>query len=162
MSIFFALAFLGAIRLYTVAVIDSTAFAGGLAAVATMYYGSLKIRMDNDILFKELFKSFNDRYDSRFNNLINDLKADESISPNPEQRNVIIDYFNLCAEEYLWKTKNRIPGDVWKAWKAGILENLKISQVKSIYDAETATTAGRNSYYGLYEELTVNDQPLNI
>jgi hypothetical protein len=44
----------------------------------------------------------------------------EKIVFTPNQRNLVIDYFNLCAEEFLWYKKNRIPNDVWSAWKSGI------------------------------------------
>ncbi|GGH14760.1 hypothetical protein FAZ19_07195 [Sphingobacterium alkalisoli] len=155
-SFAFAMAYGGIITIYTLDVINFTALAGALASIATLYFGSLKIKIENDILFKELFKSFNDRYDTRFNDLINCLKADESISLTMEQRNLIIDYFNLCAEEYLWKTKKRIPTDVWRAWRAGIEENLKVTQIKDLYESEVATPLGRMSYYGLYEELKRN------
>jgi hypothetical protein len=53
----------------------------------------------------------------------------------------------------LWYKKKRLPNDVWKAWKAGIIENLKINQIKDLFDSETKSDTGKDSYYGLVEEL---------
>lgn len=152
-SIFFGILFLMAIVAYSYGKINFTGLAGAIVSIATIYYGNLKSRIENDILFKELFKSFNERYDKKFNDLINTLKFDESKNLEPDDIILIIDYFNLCAEEFLWKTKDRIPKDVWKAWKAGIQENLKIRQVRELFEKETLTFSGQISYYGLYNEL---------
>jgi hypothetical protein len=132
---------------------DDKLLLGLLGTVATLYFGSIKNRIENDKLFKELFQGFNEKYDSRFNDLINELKDDKTRVLEPFEKNLIIDYLNLCSEEFLWRIKNRIPSEVWKAWKAGIKENLKIEQVKEIYSEETTTKNGKVSYYGLVEEL---------
>jgi hypothetical protein len=132
---------------------DDKLLLGLLGTVATLYFGSIKNRIENDKLFKELFQGFNEKYDSRFNDLINELKNDKARVLEPFEKNLIIDYLNLCSEEFLWRSKNRIPSKVWNAWKAGIKENLKIKQVEEIYFEETDTKNGKVSYYGLIEEL---------
>jgi hypothetical protein len=105
-------------------------------------------------MFKDLFQSFNEQYSDKIKELLNIIRNNPDIElKKPEERNQIIDYFNLCAEEYLWRTKKRIPKKVWKAWKAGIELNLKIPQVKEVFLSEISTEAGRVSYYGLAEEL---------
>lgn len=141
------------IFLYTLKVIDTNALIGTLVSIATLYFGALKLRIENDILFKELFLSFNERYSAETNDLFNELRQDPSRELKPAERNIVIDYFNLCAEEYLWKSKGRIPKDVWIAWRAGIVENLRIPQIKQVFQDETTSEAGKTSYYGLYKEL---------
>lgn len=138
---------------YQFNLINGEVFIGTLASIATLYYGSLKLKIENDLVFKDLFKSFNKRYNDQINDLFNDLKMNDSVSLLPEQKKMVIDYFNLCAEEFLWKRKGRIPDDVWAAWRAGIKENLKIKQIKELFEKETASEYGKASYYGLYEEL---------
>jgi hypothetical protein len=136
------------IFLYYLNLINTTVLLATLGSIATIYYGSLKTQLDNDLLFKELFNSFNDRYDNQINSLRlepRDLLDDEKI--------LVIDYFNLCAEEYLWMIKGRIPKDVWNAWKAGIMNNLEVPQVCELFMAETRTYTGKASYYGLYDEV---------
>lgn len=133
--------------------LDVKIFLGLLGTVATLYFGSLKIRVENDKLFKELFQDFNSRYDIRFNDLINELKADTERKLDTKEINLVIDYLNLCSEEYLWRYKNRIPKKVWQSWKAGILENLEIKQVGDVYQNQISSENGKKSFYGLVEEL---------
>ncbi|MFT5970606.1 MAG: hypothetical protein ACI8ZO_001120 [Flavobacteriales bacterium] len=136
--------------IYTV---DSTIVFGLLGVVLSFYFGSIKQTADNDKLFKELFQEFNSRYDKTFNDLINELRKDTSRELNRADENLVIDYFNLCAEEYLWRSKNRIPKKVWVAWKAGILGNLEIIQIKKLYEEQIKIKWVKESYYGLVEEL---------
>lgn len=152
-SIFFGVLFLLPILSYLLNLINENLFFGSLGSIATIYFGFLKLKIENDLLFKELFNSFNEKYDSKFNDLINEIKIDANKQIIGDDRNIVIDYFNLCAEEFLWYSKKRIPNGVWKAWKAGILENLEIQQINEIYELETSTSRGKTSYYGLYEEL---------
>ena len=142
-----------AIVLYSYHIIDARALLGAIISIVTLYYGNLKNNIENDKLFKELFETFNGRYDMEINDLLNALRIKPSRKLKQEERNMVISYFNLCAEEYLWKTKGRIPKDVWNAWKSGIKENLEISQIKIVFDEETASQRGKDSYYGLYMEL---------
>lgn len=147
------LGFLIIIGIYIKYQIDNEIFLGLVGSVATLYFGSLKFRIENDKLFKELFQEFNKRYDERYNDLFNELKYDSERQLNKDERSLIIDYLNLCSEEYLWRNKNRIPTNVWKSWKAGIIENLKLRQVQDIYLNEISTENGRKSFYGLADEL---------
>lgn len=151
-SIIFGIAFIVVIFLYYLNLINATALLATLGSIATIYYGSLKTQLDNDLLFKELFNSFNGRYDNQINNLINSLRL-EPRDLLDDEKILVIDYFNLCAEEYLWMVKGRIPKDVWNAWKAGIKDNLQVPQVRELFMAETRTNTGKASYYGLYDEV---------
>ncbi|MDP1763816.1 MAG: hypothetical protein Q8L07_07990 [Sediminibacterium sp.] len=132
-------------------------FAGIFASIVAIYYGYLKQKIEDDKMFKELFESFNGKYNGETNDIFNELRR------NPERKiaemnkenveNIIIDYFNLCAEEYLWYSKGRIPKKVWKAWKKGINDNIKLDQVKELYKKEIENSAV--SFYGLAQELDI-------
>lgn len=135
--------------------ISSSDFLGIGGAIATIYFGLLKNRIEDDNIFKELFVSFNFRYSVEINDIFNELKNDSQRTLTPKEKNQIIDYFNLCAEEFLWFEKGRIPQKVWQAWKSGIIANIKIEEVKKIYHLETHSKEGRESYYGLVEELNI-------
>jgi len=128
-------------------------FIGIIGSIATLYFGYLKYKIENDKVFIELFKTFNERYNSKINDLINELRRKERDILTTDEEVLIIDYFNLCSEEYMWKTKNRIPERVWEAWKAGMLENLEIPLIKELFENEVKSKNGRLSYYGLAEEL---------
>jgi hypothetical protein len=88
--------------------------------------------------------------------LINRIKLNPNVPLNDKEKIKIIDYLNLCSEEYLWWKKRRIPEDVWEAWKAGILENLSIPQINSVYKNEILTPNGKRSFYGLDKELNLS------
>ena len=124
-----------------------------LGSFVTFYIGVLMQISDEDNLFKNLFEAFNNRYDNKLNDLFNELKINTTKILTEDEIKLIIDYFNLSSEEYLWYAKGRIPKDVWIAWKSGILENLQIPQVKEIYENETKTKRRELSYYGLVKEL---------
>lgn len=134
----------------------TSAIIGGSGVWATSVYNKQKQKIENDNMFKSLFESFNKRYDNKLNDLLNELKLDNEKIIELQHNDLIIDYLNLCAEEYLWYKKGRITPDVWGAWKAGIIENLSIPQVKDIYLKETKTPNQRKSFYGLCEELKIN------
>lgn len=149
LSILCLIALVALVTLYAIFDFKDTLFLGLLGSIATLYFGLLRTMSENDRIFKELFQEFNARYDDEFNDLLNELKGDESRALTDKEKSLIVDYFNLSAEEYLWRSKNRIDKKVWNAWKAGILENLKIPQVKGVYDKQILTTNAKLSYYGL-------------
>jgi hypothetical protein len=136
--------------------INDTSMISIVAIFISLYFGILKERNENDRIFKDLFESFNNKYNGEMNDLFNELRRnpEQSIeSINENGKNIIIDYFNLCSEEYLWYTKGRIPTNVWKAWKHGIIQNISIQQVKDLYREEIKHS--EKSYYGLAKELNI-------
>lgn len=126
---------------------------GLLGSIATLYFGLMKYEIENDRIFMELFKNFNSKYKTEYNDLFEKLKQNKNEKISENESSLIIDYFNLCAEEYLWFSKKRLPKDVWKAWKAGMMENLEIEQIKQVYFDEIKSERGRKSYYGLFDKI---------
>jgi hypothetical protein len=55
---------------------------------------------------------------------------------NDGPSDAIIDYFNLCAEEYLMRKMGVIPGFVWDVWRAGIHERVHKDDLKAAWDYE--------------------------
>jgi hypothetical protein len=143
--------------LFYLKIFNGEIFTAIFASVVTAYYAYLKLKIENDKMFKDLFESFNNKYNGDTNDIFNELRKIspetkiEEVKENGE--NIILDYFNLCAEEYLWYSKGRIPEKVWKAWKCGIIENINIPQVKELYKKEIKN--GTDSFYGLVEELNI-------
>jgi hypothetical protein len=111
-------------------------------------------RIENDKMFKELFIMYNDKYDNKFNNCLN--KIDEEVLKNPhyelceKQKLVVIDYLNLCSEEYLWYKKGRIDKLAWNSWEKGMKYYLNISAIKNFIQNEKKQ---KDSYYGIFEYL---------
>ncbi|MBK8516192.1 MAG: hypothetical protein IPL55_07840 [Saprospiraceae bacterium] len=78
-------------------------------------------------------------------------KADYIINGKEKTKEaIIIDYLNLCAEEYLWYKKGRIDTEVWSAWKAGMIYYFKQDAFKDDIEKQKVQ---KDSYYGLFEVL---------
>jgi|688.fasta_scaffold193750_2 hypothetical protein len=103
-----------------------------------------KLNHESDA-FRSLFKEFNARYDGLNEKLyqIKGRPAGDALSPTDIW--LIYDYFNLCAEEYLYYRHGYIDKSVWESWKSGIRNFLEDEEIKTLWDAEIQS----NSYYGL-------------
>lgn len=134
----------------------STIIIGSISIVISFLFGRQKNRIEKDRLFKELFESFNNKYNNKLNDIFTQLRLGVVKEINEDEKLLIIEYFNLCAEEYLWYTKKVIPNPVWKSWEAGMKENIKIPQILKIYKTEMENVDTKISYYGLYEKLNIN------
>lgn len=132
--------------------ITITIIAGGF----TFAFGLRQFQMENDRIFKELFIAFNEKYDNKFNDKLNKIAFEHSEERpyilSEEEKKLVIDYLNLCAEEYLWYTKGRIDDNVWSAWEIGILY---FTSLKPIADVVTSEQGVRGSYYGLFDRLSL-------
>lgn len=61
---------------------------------------------------------------------------------------MVVDYFSLSAEEYVFFQEGYIPDHVWKAWCRGMTCSLGRHLYKDIWNEEVNT----DSFYGLNEE----------
>jgi hypothetical protein len=129
-------------------IINMEVFVAGFATALTLFVTIISHYRDNDKLFKDLFKEFCDRYDGK-NDSLNDIPATGDLTK--DQKKLLIDYFNLCAEEYMWVRKGRIPRKIWKSWQNGIRMHLSKDSIKKLYDEEMANW--RSSYYGFFEGM---------
>lgn len=98
-------------------------------------------------LFHHLFTNFNQRYD-KFNGQLAAM-AQGGTEITQEQRSLIVDYFNLCAEEYLFYQEGYIPRRVWRSWCRGMAWYLKRHPFKDVWNDEVKT----DSFYGLTEQV---------
>ncbi len=127
-----------------------TIFAGGI----TLSVSLRQNRIENDRMFKELFLMFNEKYDKRFNNRLLEIDKKTTKDPNyqlsEDEHALVIDYLNLCAEEYLWFWKGRIDRKVWDSWEDGMKYYLNIQSIRKIVEKEKKQ---KKSYYGFFEKL---------
>ncbi|MBC7557132.1 MAG: hypothetical protein H7195_09260 [Chryseobacterium sp.] len=120
-------------------------------------FGFRQYKIENDKMFKELFLMFNEKYDRKFNDRLN--KIDEKTIENSEyelswkESQLVIDYLNLCAEKYLWYTKDRIDEVAWLSWEKGMKYYLEINPIKKCVQKQKNQ---KDSYYGLFEKLNLN------
>lgn len=138
-----------------------------LATGISISFGIRQHKIEQDRMFKELFMMFNERYDKNFNDKLNEIdlalkgKSEKEIDAETkkklesvETKKLVIDYLNMCAEEYLWYTKGRIDENVWKSWEAGMKYFLGLEPIKEIARDQKAQ---KGSYYGLFDKLDLGD-----
>jgi hypothetical protein len=140
----------GGLSIYRLASLqDRAALVAALAAaIVSFCYFVQQQKLEEIRLFKELFEEFNSRYD-KLNGDLSDIST--GIQPSDAAaRKKLIDYFNLCGEEYLFYEEGYIHPVVWQSWCRGILSYLKAPHIRTLWDEEVEQ--GRNTYYGLTVE----------
>lgn len=127
---------------------------GLMVLATTIFIGYLNYQHNQDRLFKDLFKEFNERYD-RLNDSFEELTAyQEDVSVlviNKKHLRVVVDYLNLCAEEYFWFEKGRIDPQAWESWKAGMKTWADLPVVQIVFTSEMANWT--SSYYRGFQEF---------
>jgi hypothetical protein len=84
---------------------------------------------------------------------LNAIVNKQPIKSGRSSDQVIQDYLNLCAEEFLWYRLGRIDEDVWISWKRGMDYYLQSSEeVKNYFVNEKAFN---QSYYRLFDVLEI-------
>lgn len=112
-------------------------------AMLSAIFLTQKQKLEEIRLFNELFTEFTKRYDN-LNGRIATIKSQNPPSQD-EIDKILDDYFNLCAEEYLFYKEGRILDSVWGAWCRGMKEHLKNKNIQGYWEKAQE----ENSYYGL-------------
>jgi hypothetical protein len=95
-------------------------------------------------LFVELFRQFNERYD-KLNDDLNRIRGATSSGVfAPTDQQLLFDYFNLCAEEYLYFKGGYIDVEVWKSWARGMSYFAEKKDIERLWESELK----HQSYYG--------------
>ena len=129
------------IKLITEGFANNEKYVSIIGVISALIFFIQKHKLDEANYFKEVFTKFNSRYD-RLNNSLMQINENSSLSINEKAK--LIDYFNLCAEEYLIYEKGYIPLKVWKSWMSGVEQYWKIQKIRMIWEQELNS----NSYYG--------------
>ncbi len=124
---------------------DISLFVTVAAGLIGFFYFIQKQQLEELELFKELFTEFNARYD-KLNDSLNRVASEESNKPlTEEEKSTLNDYFNLCAEEFLFYRKGYIYDEVWRAWSNGMSFYVANKRIGEMWKEEEKT----DSYYGL-------------
>jgi hypothetical protein len=118
-----------------------------LGGAAGVVFFVQKQKIEELQIFERLFTTFNQRY-ATLNEGLQAIVAGTA-SDDARSRDCLNDYFNLCAEEYLFYREGRILPDVWAAWCRGMLFYLQCPRIRTQWDTEAAT----GSHYGLTFEV---------
>ncbi len=141
----------------------ATVFAGLSVFFLSIKYQRNSQKIEEDKIAKELFKEFNERFDKINNKLLVITKlTDEEIKKLSKRQliayeGVVMDFFNICSEEFLWHKKGRIVGDVWTSWHRGMKDIYnKSSLIRKLWDEETANDGFKSYYLKKKEDLFTN------
>ena len=116
-----------------------------VGALLSLIYFVQKQKLEELRLFRELFKELNARYDEMKEKLARIVEAVGTETLEEQDRETLIDYFNLCGEEYLYFERGYIYPVVWTAWLNGMKAIIFTPRVLPIWQKEKQTS----SYYGL-------------
>lgn len=114
-----------------------------IAGTLGSYYFVQQQKLAETQLFLDLFSAFNARYDKLNGSLAEIAKRNGPLLD--ADRDVVVDYFNLCAEEYLFYRDGYIRRDAWRSWCRGMLWYLRRHPFRDIWHEEVTT----DSFYGL-------------
>lgn len=116
-----------------------------LAAILSALYFLQKQKLEELKTFREIFEACNKRYD-KLNDALDKIYSVSEGSLSEDERHLLGDYFNLCAEEYLYFSRGYIYPEVWDAWYNGMKFYLKNPRIMGFWSQESST----NSHYGLH------------
>lgn len=122
-----------------------------IALIATIWFNVSANKRENHKIMKELFVDFNHRYSKLNSKLEAFVEANEGkneiIETELASRDNIIDYFNLCAEQFFWYERGRIDPELWLSWNNGMNYWYKFECIKSLWKEQTQDRKGKLSYY---------------
>ena len=118
-------------------------FVPAILATAGFGYFLYAQHLQETKLFSDLFRQFNERYDKLNGDLNEILERQTGTMLSLRDRQVLYDYFNLCAEEYMYFKAGYIDAEVWKSWKNGMKVFARNSTIRSLWAEELKN----GSYY---------------
>jgi hypothetical protein len=122
----------------------TAAIIGG--AVAVVFFCQ-KQKLAETALFEKLFTRFNKRYGT-LHGALQEIRAGR-LADEAEKHKVLVKYFNLCAEEFLFYEEGRIHPVAWRSWCNGMLYYVEEEHISKQWQDEIERDLSRTSYYGL-------------
>jgi hypothetical protein len=113
-------------------------------AIAGFVYFLYSQHLQETRLFTGLFKDFNGRYKALNDRLNAIVSRDGQVILCHDNKQTLIEYFILCAEEYLYYKAGYIDDDVWRAWVNGMADFARDREIRRFWAEELRG----ESYYG--------------
>ena len=128
-----------------------SAIIGTFGLLITFVYNNFNRILSNDKMQRELFTEFNTRYDNLNESLYQiqlQCETIEDLENNSELKLKLMDFFNLCSEEFYWfYHKKRIDPKIWHCWQQGMnYWYNKVPVIKEMWKLEMKLS-GKQSYY---------------
>ncbi len=114
---------------------------GAVAALVHFLYSQ---HNHNTERFIGLFRDFNAQYDKLNDRLNTLLLKDGNLMLEAADKQLLYDYFNLCAEEYMFFKSGYIDTEVWQSWLKGMKYFASNAEVRRVWSEELESA----SYYG--------------
>jgi len=114
-----------------------------LGVLLSLFYFLQKQRLEEMKLFREIFEECNKKYDALNKRLGLIVNGNNEQELTLEERQTLIDYFNLCGEEYLYYQQGYILPSVWDAWHKGMSWYFDNERISRLWQEEIKT----ESYY---------------
>lgn len=127
-------------------VMNLTIVASILTALIMIHYNEYsKTKVTHDLFI---------HYNKRYNEIADDLRNIQNNTDNLIicKNNKIIEYINLCAEEYFWYKKGLINKKIWNNWRNGIEEKLRCNLIKEVFFNEYEENNKKDSYYDFFKD----------
>jgi len=137
--------FIGSVVCFIFGPLPWQALAAIEAGVVSFALGAQKQQLEEIRLFKDLFETFNKRYDALNKELNRIYRQPADLPLGDDETDTLFNYFNLCAEEFFYFQEGFIHPEVWQAWKNGMKLFRGNPRIKKLWDDEL----GSDSYYGL-------------
>lgn len=118
--------------------------------VGGLFAGLYKQQLDDTEMFNDLFRHFNGRFEALNQKLDRIVSASPNLRLEPDDRDTLMDYFNLCAEEFLYHKSGYLDEEVWRSWLEGMKFFAKNSRIGDLWREELAS---QNAYYGFPPSL---------
>lgn len=112
-------------------------------AISALGYFLYRQHLERARFLRELFVTFNDRYDRLNDRMMEVLNRANRGELQPTHRQVLQDYFNLCAEEHFFFDAGYIDAVVWKSWLLGMAQYIEDEAVILFWKQELES----GSYY---------------
>lgn len=135
---------LGCLVFLIAGIIKSETFYAFIGGAFSFVYFTQKQKLEETSLFRQLFEHFNERYGVMNEPLSEIYFGDTNAQLVSTEKQVLIGYFNLCAEEYFYYNRGYIPRGVWCSWCNGMLWYYVNPRIRALWDEELKA----DSFYG--------------
>jgi len=136
--------FIGAILSFSSEILTWPALAAIAGGAVSFALTVQKQQLEDIKMLKELFETFNKRYDVLNEELNRIYRQPKDEILRADEIDVLFNYFNLCAEEYFYFQEGFVHPQVWQAWKNGMKFFRRNPRIKKLWDQELRA----DSYYG--------------
>lgn len=123
-----------------------------VGAILGYMYFMHKQHDEDTRVFLGLFEKFNDRYNELNDDLLKISSSEANLPLDHSQRAILIDYFNLCAEEHMLYEAGYVDQLAWTAWSRGMAYYLGVRKIEQLWQEELSS----GSYYS-FTQHTLND-----